>query len=105
MNNHRTQLPRDLPWERRRLAGEFLHAAQHLAGETPALVRLKWCWDRAVRVRSLAVTNREVSNRNCVAATRGGEQRNENGQSVTPSVQADGQRELDSVGGGGRACE
>jgi hypothetical protein len=33
-------------------------------------------------------------------ATRGGEQRNENGQSVTTSVQTDGQRELDSVGGG-----
>ena len=75
------------------------------AAKMAALVRLKWCWDRAVQVRSLAVKNREASNRNCVGAIRGGEQRNENGQSVTPSVQADGQRELDSVGDGGRACE
>jgi transposase-like protein len=47
--------------------------------------------------------SREASNRNCVAATRGGEQRNENGQSVTPSAQAGGRRKLDSVGGRGRA--
>jgi hypothetical protein len=36
-----------------------------------------------VEVRSCAVKNRAVSNRNCVAAMRGGEQRNENDQSVT----------------------
>ena len=68
-------------------------------------MRLKWRWDRAVQVRLHAVKNREVSNRNCVGAIRGGEQRGEKGQSVTPSAQAGGQRELDSVGGGGRACE
>ena len=58
-----------------------------------------------MKVRFLAVTNRAVSNRNCVVATRGGEQRNENGQSVTPSAQAGGHSELDSVGVDGRVCE
>ena len=47
------------------------------------LVRLRRQPDRAVQVRSCAVRNRAVSNRNCVAARRGGEQRNENDQSVT----------------------
>jgi len=49
--------------------------------------------------------NRAVLNHNCVVETRGGEQWNENGQSVTPSAQAGGQSELDSVGENGRACE
>src|SRR5712664_4801914 len=50
---------------------------------TPAQVRLRRRWVGAVEVRSHAVENRVVSNRNCVAATRGGEQWNENDQSVT----------------------
>jgi len=58
-----------------------------------------------MKVRFHAIKNREVLNRNCVVATRGGEQRNENGQSVTTTAGNGGQRELDSVGGGGRACE
>ena len=70
-----------------------------------ALVRLRWCLVEAVQVRFCAVKNRAVLNRNCVVETRGGEQRNENGQSVTPFVGKDEQSELDSVGGDGRACE
>jgi len=50
-----------------------------------ALVRLRRRGDRAVEVRSCAVKNRTVSNRNCAGAIRGGEQRNENDQSVTRS--------------------
>lgn len=46
------------------------------------LVRLRRQQDRAVEVRFGAVKSRAVSNRNCVAAMRGGEQRNENDQSV-----------------------
>ena len=57
-----------------------------------------------MKVRFHAMKNREVLNRNCVVATRRGEQRNENGQSVTTTACEGGQRELDSVGGGGRAC-
>jgi len=57
-----------------------------------------------MKVRFHAMKNREVLNRNCVVATRGGEQRNENGQSVTTTAGNGGQRELDSVGGSGRAC-
>src|SRR6266567_1039426 len=53
------------------------------AGRMPALVRLRRRWVGAVEVRSHAVEHRVVSNRNCVAATRGGEQWNENDQSVT----------------------
>ena len=56
---------------------------QNRQAETPALVRLRRRWVGAVEVRSHAVKNRMVSNRNCVAATRGGEQWNENDQSVT----------------------
>ena len=48
-----------------------------------ALVRLGGKQSRAVKVRFLAVTNREVSKHNCVVVTRGGEQCGENGQSVT----------------------
>jgi hypothetical protein len=48
-----------------------------------AVVRLRGRWARAVQVRFRAVKHRAVSNRNCVAARRGGEQRNENDQSVT----------------------
>ena len=58
-----------------------------------------------MEVRSCAVKNRAVSNRNCVVATRGGEQRNENDQSVTQTAQAGGRGELDSVGVDGRAFE
>jgi hypothetical protein len=75
------------------------------ADETSALVRLRGRWDRAVEVRSCAVRSRAVSNRNCVVAMRGGEQRNENDQSVTQADQAGSRRELDSVGVGGRVCE
>ena len=58
-----------------------------------------------MEVRSCAVKNRAVSNRNCVVATRGGEQRNENDQSVTQTVREGRRRELDSVGVDGRAFE
>jgi len=68
-------------------------------------VRLRGQWDRAVEVRFCAVKSRAVSNRNCVAVMRGGEQRNENDQSVTQAVRLDGRRELDSVGVCGRVCE
>ena len=71
----------------------------------PALVRLRGQWDRAVEVRFCAVKSRAVSNRNCVAAMRGGEQRNENDQSVTQVTQVGSRRELDSVGVGGRVFE
>src|ERR1035441_1547555 len=47
-----------------------------------AVVRLRGQWDRAVKVRFCAVKSCAVSNRNCIAAMRGGEQRNENDQSV-----------------------
>ena len=75
------------------------------AGRMPALVRLKGRWDRAVKVRLCAMKNRAASNRNCVAEMRGGEQRNENDQSVTQIVRKDGRRELDSVGVDGRVFE
>ena len=68
-------------------------------------MRLGWRWDRAVKVRLCAVKNRAVSNRNCVAAMRGGEQRDENDQSVTQAAQAGSRRELDSVGVDGRVFE
>ena len=67
-------------------------------------MRLGWRWDRAVKVRLCAVKNRAVSNRNCVVATRGGEQRNENDQSVTQACRVGSRRELDSVGVDGRVC-
>ncbi len=57
-----------------------------------------------MKVHFHAMKNRAVSNRNCVVATRRGEQRNENGQSVTTTAWKGGQRELDSVGVDGRAC-
>jgi len=65
------------------------HSQAVRAGWKPALVRLRGRWARAVRVRSPAAKSRGVLNRNCVVATRGGEQRNENDQSVTqaPSVE------------------
>jgi len=71
----------------------------------PPLVRLRRQEDGAVKVRSCAVKNRAVSNRNCVAAMRGGEQRNEKDQSVTQVARMGRRRELDSVGVGGRVCE
>ena len=67
-----------------------------------SLVRLRGRRDRAVEVRLCAVKSRAVSKRNCVGAIRGGEQRNENDQSVTQAVQWDSRRELDSVGVDGR---
>jgi hypothetical protein len=73
-------------------------------GESPVLVRLRRQEDGAVEVRFCAVKNRAVSNRNCVAAMRGGEQRNENDQSVTQVVRMGCRRELDSVGVSGRVC-
>ena len=75
------------------------------AGQRPVLVRLRRRVDKAVRVRFCAVKNRAVSNRKCVAERRGGEQRNENDQSVMPVVRWDHRCELDSVGVGGRVCE
>ena len=69
------------------------------------LVRLRGREDRAVQVRSCAVKNRAVSNRNCVAAMRGGEQRNENDQSVTEASRVGSRGELDTVGVDGRAFE
>ena len=73
-------------------------------GQWPVLVRLRRQEDGAVEVRFCAVKNRAVSNRNCVAAMRGGEQRNENDQSVTQVVRVGCRRELDSVGVSGRVC-
>ena len=58
-----------------------------------------------MRVRSHAARSREVSNRNCVAVMRGGEQRNENDQSVTQGCPEAVRRELDSVGVDGRAFD
>ena len=58
-----------------------------------------------MEVRFCAVKSRAVSNRNCVAAMRGGEQRNENDQSVTQAARVGRRRELDSVGVDGRAFE
>jgi len=58
-----------------------------------------------VKVRFCAVKNRAVSKRNCVAEMRGGEQRNENDQSVTQTTRVGRRRELDSVGVDGRAFE
>ena len=66
-----------------RTGGRAVGGTPTAAGETPALVRLRGQGDRAVKVRLCAVMNRAVSNRNCVGAIRGGEQRNENDQSVT----------------------
>ena len=58
-----------------------------------------------MEVRFRAVKSRAVLNRNCLAAMRGGEQRNENDQSVTQVAQEGRRRELDSVGVNGRVCE
>jgi hypothetical protein len=75
------------------------------SGKMPDPVRLRRQEDGAVEVRSCAVKNRAVSNRNCVAARRGGEQRNENDQSVTQAARMGHRRELDSVGVSGRVFE
>ena len=58
-----------------------------------------------MEVRSCAVKSRAVSNRNCVAAMRGGEQRDENDQSVTQVCREASRRELDSVGVAGRVFD
>jgi hypothetical protein len=68
------------------------------ATRTSPPVRLRRHTDRGVKVPFLAVSSREVSNRNCVVATQGGEQWNENRQSVTGGTVKGTQRELDSVG-------
>ena len=68
-------------------------------------MRLRGQWVRAVKVRFRAVNSRAVSKSNCVAAMRGGEQLNENVQSVTIAPRKGSCRELDSVGGDGRVCE
>jgi len=65
-------------------------------------VRLRGQRNRAVEVRSCAAKSRAVSNRNCPAAMRGGEQRNQNDQSVTQAAHVGCRRELDSVGMDGR---
>ena len=78
--------------------------ARRVAPEAGALVRLRRREDRTVEVRFSAAPSRGVSNRNCVVATRGGEQRNENDQSVTKSRYTE-TGELDSVGEAGRAFE
>ena len=83
----------------------MLCAVFALAEQCSALVRLRRREDGAVEVRSCAVRSRAVSNRNCVVATRGGEQRNENDQSVTQTARLGRRRELDSVGVDGRAFE
>ena len=67
------------------------------------LVRLRGWENRAVEVRSCAVKSRAVSNRRCVVAAPGGEQRNENDQSVTPVARVGDRGELDLVGVAGRA--
>jgi hypothetical protein len=82
-----------------------LHEASRKRARTPALVRLRRREDGAVEVRTCAAKSRAVSNRNCVAARRGGEHRNENDQSVTQVDLGDSRRELDSVGVDGRAFE
>ena len=81
-----------------------LDVLEKLRADARALVRLSRRWDGAVEVGFCAVKSRAVSNRNCVAAMRGGEQRNENDQSVTQDVRKDSRRELDAVGVGGRVC-
>ena len=86
-------------------AADLTAALMPKADYKSALVRLRWREDRAVEVRLCVVKNRAVSDRNCVAATRGGEQRNENDQSVTQVARVGGRRELDSVGVVGRVCE
>ena len=73
-------------------------------GGSTALVRLRRRENRTVEVRSCAVKSRAVLNRNCVVETRGGEQRDENGQSETKVHRVEGRRELDSVGVSGRVC-
>ena len=77
----------------------------HAADGTSAAVRLGGWEDGAVEVRSCAVKNRAVSNRNCVAEMRGGEQRNENDQSETEGSGKAVRGELDSVGVSGRAFD
>jgi len=76
-----------------------------LRPRTAALVRLRRRWNRAVEVCFCAAKSCAVSNRNCAAAKRGGEQRNENDQSVTEAAPEGGCRELDSVDVLGRVFE
>ena len=65
-------------------------------------MRLRAHWNSRVEVPDLADTEGPVAERNCIGARPpGGEQREANDQSVTPSAQAGGQSELDSVGGSG----
>ena len=69
------------------------------------LVRLGGCWVGAVEVRHSAMKNCAVSNRDGGEAIRGGEQRNENDQSLILAARKGRRRELDSVGVVGRVCE
>ena len=92
---------RGKPCHSARLSRERSGRTNVAASETLAPVRLRGHWDRAVEVRSCAVKSRAVSNRNCVAAMRGGEQRNEKGQSATTSRHTE-TRELNTVGVDGR---
>ena len=58
--------------------------------------------DSGVKVPDLADTEGPVTESNCIGAiTPGGEQLEVNDQSVTPGLQAEVNRELDSVGGFG----
>jgi hypothetical protein len=65
-------------------------------------VRLRAHLNSAVKVRDLADTVGPVTESNCIGAiSPGGEQLEVNDQSVTPGLQAEVHRELDSVGGFG----
>ena len=65
-------------------------------------MRLKAHSNSAVKVRDLADTVGPVTESNCIGAiSPGGEQLEVNDQSVTPGLQAEAHRELDSVGGFG----
>jgi len=71
----------------------------------PALVRLRAHLNSRVKVPDLADTEGPIAERNCIGAIPpGGEQREANDQSVTPSAQTGRQRELDSVGGSGESA-
>lgn len=68
-------------------------------------MRLRAHWNSRVKVPDLADTVGPVVERNCIGAIPpGGEQREANDQSVTPSAQAGRHRELDSVGGSGESA-
>ncbi len=111
MMNRPFKFQTKLPWPHRRVSAASQYAnrtkrmTELIASLGKPLVRLRRRGDRAVEVRPCAVKSRAVSNRNCVVATRGGEQRNENDQSVTQAAHESRRRELDAVGVNGRVCE